>query len=117
CCRAIKSSGGIPVQAHPMSMYVSWGKMEETLRRIRNAGVMGLEAWHPGVRVAEAERLEKLADTLGMFVTAGSDFHGEKVRADRMIGHTAGKKEINDRFYLEELKPALEEADKRFLLK
>ncbi|MCR5218628.1 PHP domain-containing protein, partial [Treponema sp.] len=47
CCRAIKSSGGIPVQAHPMSMYVSWGKMEETLRRIRNAGVMGLEAWHP----------------------------------------------------------------------
>lgn len=110
-CIAIKESGGIPVQAHPMSMYVSWGKMDETLKRIRNCGVQGLEAWHPGVRVAEAERLEKTAGILGMIVTAGSDFHGEKVRSDRMIGHTAGKKIIEDRFYTENLKPALEQID------
>lgn len=105
---AVKASGGIPVIAHPLSLYVSWSKMEGTLREVADAGVQGLEAWHPGVRVGEAERLEALARTLGLFVTAGSDFHGEKIRADRRIGHTAGLLKIDDRFWTDELKPALD---------
>lgn len=106
--KAIKKSGGIPVQAHPMSMYISWGKMENTMIEIQSAGVQGLEAYHPGVRLSEALRLEELARKLDMIVTAGSDFHGEKVRADRKIGYSAGKKKIEDRFFFEELKPKLD---------
>lgn len=105
---AIKTAGGIPVIAHPLSLYISWSKMDGAMREVAEAGVMGLEAWHPGVRVGEAERLEALARTLGLFVTAGSDFHGEKIRADRRIGHTAGLRKIEDRFWTDELKPALE---------
>ena len=105
---AIKESGGIPVQAHPLSIYVSWGKIENVLTSIRDRGVRGLEAWHPGTRLSEAERLEKLAKDLGMTATGGSDFHGEKVRADRHIGHSAGGKKIEDRFYFENLLPSLE---------
>lgn len=105
---AIKSSGGIPVQAHPLSMYISWGKMEETMAEIRNAGAEGLEAHHPGIRFSEARRLEEIAKKLGMIATAGSDFHGEKIRADRKIGYSAGGYKIQDRFWLEELKPALQ---------
>ena len=99
--KAIKTSGGIPVQAHPLSMYVSWGKMEDTMIDIQMHGVEGLEAWHPGTRVSEAYRLEELARKLGMTATAGSDFHGEKVRADRKIGYTAGKSKIEDKFLYE----------------
>ncbi len=106
--KAIKKSGGVPVQAHPMSMYVSWGKMENTMIEIQKTGVQGLEAYHPGVRLSEAVRLEELAKKLDMIVTAGSDFHGEKVRADRKIGYSAGKKKIEDRFFFEELKPKLD---------
>lgn len=106
---AIKASGGAPVQAHPLSMYVSWGKIEETMKGIVEKGVMGLEAWHPGVRVAEAERLEKLGHDLGLIVTAGSDFHGERVRADRHIGYTAGKKKIDNRYWTNELLPLLDD--------
>lgn len=104
---AVKTSGGIPVQAHPLSMYVSWGKIEDVMRDVRSKGVEGLEAWHSAVRVGQAVRLEELARKLDMIVTGGSDFHGEKVRADRHIGYTAGKKPIQDRFWEEELKPAL----------
>ena len=104
----IKTSGGIPVQAHPLSIYVAWGKMEEAMSEIQSKGVMGLEAYPPGARGAEALRLEELARKLNMIVTAGSDFHGEKVRADRKIGISAGKKNIEDRFWEEELKPLLE---------
>ncbi|MCQ2983067.1 MAG: PHP domain-containing protein [Treponemataceae bacterium] len=105
---AIQDSGGIPVLAHPLSLYVSWGKMNETLSDLQLAGIEGLEAWHSGVRVGEAMRLEEYARKLGFFVTAGSDFHGEHIRSDRKLGHTAGMREIEDRFWEEELRPALE---------
>ena len=104
---AIKDSGAVPVLAHPLSLYVSWGKMEETLADLKEAGIEGLEAWHPGTRVGEALRLEEMAKKLGFFVTAGSDFHGPNVRGDRKLGHTTGNRKIEDRFYEEELLPWL----------
>ncbi len=105
---AIKKSGGVPVIAHPLSLYVSWGKIAEILREIKARGVQGLEAWHPGAREADCRRLERLARELGFFVTAGSDFHGKSVRADRRLGITAGNIHIPERYYFDELLPALE---------
>lgn len=105
--RAIVECGGIPVLAHPMSLYVSWGKIEPVLTGLFERGIKGLEAWHPGARAAECIRLEEMGRKLGFFITAGSDFHGEQVRKDRKIGHTAGMKKIEDRFWTEELKPAV----------
>ncbi len=102
---AIKDSGGIPVQAHPLSMFVSWGKIPEKIAEVQDAGVMGLEAWHPGARVSEAERLEELARSRCMIVTGGSDFHGEKVRTDRKLGFTSGGLKIKDSLFYEELLP------------
>ena len=110
---AIRSSGGIPVLAHPLSLYVSWGKMEETILKIKNHGVLGLEAWHPAARINEGFKLETLAKKLGMFVTAGSDFHGKGVRADHHLGKTSGERKIEDRFWDEELLPQLGSFDFR----
>lgn len=93
---AIKESGGVPVIAHPMSLYLSWGKLPDALQNFYERGVMGLEAFHPGARVTECLRLEELARKIGFFVTAGSDFHGEKIRADRKLGHTCGGRKIED---------------------
>ena len=103
---AIKESGGVPVIAHPMSLYLSWGKLPDALQNIFERGVMGLEAFHPGARVTDCLRLEETARKIGFFVTAGSDFHGEKIRADRKLGHTCGGKKIDDKYW-NELKSAL----------
>lgn len=105
---AIKESKGVPVIAHPMSLYLSWGKLPEMLQKYYEQGVCGIEAFHPGARVTECLRLEELAKKIGFFVTAGSDFHGEKIRSDRRLGHTCGGKKIEDRFWTNELKPSLE---------
>lgn len=110
---AIRSAGGIPVLAHPLSLYVSWGKMDETIEKIKNHGVEGLEAWHPAARLNEGFKLEEVAKKLGMFVTAGSDFHGKGVRADRHLGRTSGDRKIDDRFWSEELAPHLGDFDFR----
>ncbi len=105
---AIKDSGAIPVLAHPLSLYQSWGKIEPILQDIFDRGVEGLEAWHPGVREVEAKRLEAMGKNIGYFITGGSDFHGEHVRSDRKIGRTSGGKVIEERLWTEELLPRLE---------
>ena len=100
---AIRESGGVPVLAHPMSLYLSWGRLPDFLQDCYEKGIVGIEAFHPGARVTECLRLEELGRKLGFIITAGSDFHGEKIRADRKLGHTCGGKKIDDKYYFEEL--------------
>ena len=104
---AVVSSGGVPVLAHPLSLYLSWSRLDSFFAEIKEQGIAGIEAWHPGARAAECERLEKLAREHGFFVTAGSDFHGEQIRPDRKLGYTAGGAAISDRFFTQELNPYL----------
>ncbi len=105
---AVVSSGGVPVLAHPLSLYVAWGRLPEVIKDFAGRGVRGIEAWHPAVRIVEAERLERLARELSLAVTAGSDFHGA-ARPDRKLGRTAGRRDIDDRFFTESLEALLEE--------
>ncbi len=93
---AIQESGGVPVVAHPMSLYLSWGRLPDFLADCYEKGVVGIEAFHPGARVTECLRLEELGRKIGFVITAGSDFHGEKIRADRKLGHTCGGRKIED---------------------
>ena len=104
---ALRESGAVPVVAHPMSLYLSWGRLPDFLKDCYEKGVMGIEAFHPGARVTECLRLEELGRKIGFIITAGSDFHGEKIRSDRRLGHTAGGKKIEDKYYFEELLPLL----------
>ena len=107
---AIYESKGIPVLAHPMSLYLSWGKLDSAFKDFKDRGIAGIEAFHSGARVTECLRLEDLARKYNFFVTAGSDFHGPKIRRDRKPGFTCGDKKIEDRFYYDELLPALEKS-------
>ena len=97
----IRESGGLAVLAHPMSLYVSWGQLPDLISGLKQKGLDGLEAWHPNTKISSCKRLEALGKSLGLCVTAGSDFHGE-ARPDRKLGITAGGKKI-DETYLEGL--------------
>ncbi|MDR2630926.1 MAG: PHP domain-containing protein [Spirochaetaceae bacterium] len=99
----IKESGGLAVLAHPMSLYVSWGRLPALIGELTEQGLDGIEAWHPTAKVQACKRLEALGLSLGLFITAGSDFHGE-ARADRKLGVTAGGRKIEDSF-LEHIPP------------
>ncbi|GMO51179.1 MAG: PHP domain-containing protein [Treponemataceae bacterium] len=96
--RAVKSSGGVPVIAHPLSLHIAWGKIGELFAFFKNKGVEGIEAWHPTACVKACKRLEALARKTGLFITAGSDFHGKAARSDSCIGTTAGNMPIDERF-------------------
>jgi predicted metal-dependent phosphoesterase TrpH len=91
----INESGGLAILAHPMSLYVAWGRLPDIVKNIQSRGLQGLEAWHPTAKVKDCKRLEDMAKSLGLFVTAGSDFHGD-FRPDRKLGITAGSRKIED---------------------
>ena len=91
----IRESGGIPVLAHPMSLFVSWGRLPDLLKALKERGLSGIEAWHPTAKYRSCQRLNELANTLGLYITEGSDFHGS-VRPERSLGYSNRGRKIPD---------------------
>jgi predicted metal-dependent phosphoesterase TrpH len=104
--KAILAAGACPVLAHPLSLYLSWSHLPVAIRELMDFGLQGLEAWHPGAKEGECQRLEEMARGLGLCTTAGSDFHEPPSKPTRKrrksshtqceIGHTAGGTEITE---------------------
>ena len=91
----IRESGGIPVLAHPISLYVAWGRLPDLVKILKDMGLMGLEAWHPTAKPGSCRRLEALGKTLGLYITEGSDFHGS-AHPDRRLGYSSKGRKISD---------------------
>lgn len=80
--KLIHDAGGTATVAHPGVSKVTRLELEEFTR----AGLDGLEAGHADHPPSLREKLEGWALELGLVATAGSDFHGEKIAADRKLG-------------------------------
>jgi predicted metal-dependent phosphoesterase TrpH len=93
----IRRAGGVAVIAHPVSLGVHGPALRLFVGACRDEGVSGIEAWHPNHTVKESRKLERLALSLGMVVTGGSDFHGPHIPS-RRLGLSSGGREIPDRF-------------------
>lgn len=69
--RLIKQAGGVAVLAHP-GLYNNHAFVEEMVAY----GLDGLEVYHPDNSEEDVAFLKRLAQSYGLIVTAGSDFHG-----------------------------------------
>jgi len=98
--RVVKEAGGLAVVAHPLSLFVSWGRLAALMDGWKDLGVDGIEAYHPTAKLSQCRRVEKMARERGFRVTAGSDFHGD-IRPDRKLGRTAGNLVIGDEYLAE----------------
>ena len=76
----VLSAGGIPVLAHPWfgsgEQRLSGPEMHERLSRLKGFGLLGVEAYYSGFSLLQRTRMLELAEEFGLFVTAGSDYHG-----------------------------------------
>ncbi|MDR2053052.1 MAG: PHP domain-containing protein [Treponema sp.] len=91
----IKEAGGLAVLAHPLSLYVAWGRLPALIRELAALGLGGIEAWHPIAKPQSCKRLTALGKELGLRITWGSDFHGE-VSPGRRLGFSAGGRKIDE---------------------
>jgi len=97
----IRAAHGVPVIAHPYSLFVSKAMLGDLFSHWKQMGVLGIEAYHPTAKYGQCVILERMARERGMFVTAGSDFHGN-AKPECGLGKTAGAMPIDSRF-LDEL--------------
>lgn len=70
--RLLRVAGGVPVVAHP-----GVSDCDALLPRMRAAGVLGLEVWHPQHNERATRHYLALARRHGLTPTGGSDFHRE----------------------------------------
>lgn len=87
--RVIREAGGLPVLAHP-GAYTSVRDMEGFIRAAVEMGLAGLEGPYPydknrpflrsdnGELEQAVSRFTALAQSLGLMVTGGSDYHGSR---------------------------------------
>lgn len=90
----IHQAGGKAIVAHPLSLYQSWRVMAESFAQFKAIGVDGLEAYHSSCKANESRRFVALAQSLGLLVTGGSDYHGAKYFSRRLGYATAGRRSI-----------------------
>ena len=99
----IISSGGVPVWAHPLLAG------ESEVRRLQDAGLMGLEVTTPKHDRDTEKYLLGLCERLDLIPTGGTDYHGrffDSIEQGRTIGCYGVEKEVLTR--LAERAPAVE---------
>jgi 3',5'-nucleoside bisphosphate phosphatase len=70
----VRAAGGVPVLAHPRSP--GYEIPDEVIAGLAEAGLCGIEVFHPDHDQAERRRLTLLAESLDLITTGGSDDHG-----------------------------------------
>lgn len=80
----IKGMGGIPVLAHPSDTG------EENILHLVQNGLEGLEVYSPYHNPQEQKNFRVFAESHGLLITAGSDFHGKKIKPDVDLGQVYG---------------------------
>ena len=80
----IQHLGGTSILAHPSDTG------EENILSLIRSGLEGLEAYSSYHTPGEQEAFRLLAETHGLLVTAGSDFHGKRIKPDVELGQVTG---------------------------
>ncbi len=77
----ILASGGIPVLAHPFygngDQLILGEEMEERIKKLVDMGLKGVEAFYSGFTAKLTKQMLAYAAEYGLYVTAGSDYHGK----------------------------------------
>ncbi|NVN99209.1 MAG: PHP domain-containing protein [Geobacteraceae bacterium] len=92
--REIVRIGGVPVLAHPQSITRSREELTKIICDMNRRGLGGIEAFNTMGIEGEDGFLRSLANTLGLAVTGGSDFHGTE--EGQFMGKGRGNLYITD---------------------
>jgi predicted metal-dependent phosphoesterase TrpH len=72
----IKMAGGSPVLAHPLLYRLPSNELESLIKRLKDAGLVGIETLYSANVDFDESYVRKLAHKYELLITGGSDFHG-----------------------------------------
>jgi predicted metal-dependent phosphoesterase TrpH len=79
-----RADGAVPVVAHPVTINPGDLSYDELFAELADIGLGGIEAHHPMHAPGLRSHLAKVAGSLGVAATGGSDYHGETARTYRI---------------------------------
>ena len=85
----------VPVLAHPFQYHLGEQGTLHCIQDLKEMGLKGVEAYHSSNSVYESTKLKEMAVHNGLFVTGGSDFHGEN-KPDIEIGCGYGRLSVHE---------------------
>lgn len=91
----ILAAGGVPVLAHPIQTHLIPENLEKLLVELKAAGLQGLECYYSAHSPNDTQFYLQLAQKYDLFVTGGSDFHGERIKPSIQMGSG-----INNQLYV-----------------
>ena len=107
----ITDAGGIPVLAHPSTLYCkSSDELDALVKKLVNQGLQGLEVYYSEHDERKTSSYKLLAKRYNLAITGGSDFHGKNMKGID-LGTGRGKLKI-PYTVLENLKTLWEEKRK-----
>ena len=71
----LKKAAAVPVLAHPSQIHMPESDVLDCVDSWIDAGLMGIEIYHPSMYFEHRQRWGALAEARGMLITGGSDFH------------------------------------------
>lgn len=84
----VLQTGGIPVLAHPVLYRLSAENLDRLTARLKESGLIGLEAIYSTYSSGEEKKMRALARKYGLLPSGGSDFHGSnKPNLDLATGY------------------------------
>ena len=86
----LRAAGAVPVLAHPIRLGMPPQILEALICALQAQGLQGLEVFHPSASRGDVRALENLAHRLGLLVTGGSDFHGDRGTRTKLGGLPSG---------------------------
>ena len=73
----IRRAGGVAVLAHPLQYGYDEAGLRNLVARAAHCGAQGIEIYYSGYTAEDCAKLVALAREFGLFVTGGSDYHGD----------------------------------------
>lgn len=85
CVERIKAAGGKVSLAHPYQIVLNGETLEELVARLKGYGLDAIECCYPIHTPEQTAEYLAVAEKYSLYVTGGSDFHGEKNKPDHPL--------------------------------
>ncbi len=83
--KMIHSAGGIAILAHPDTLNLTFGQLDEFVLILESKGLDGIEAYYNHYKPNQIGELLQLCEKYNLLISVGSDFHGDN-KKDTFLG-------------------------------
>ncbi len=95
CIRIIREAGGVPVLAHPATIYLPDDQLKGVIYGMKKNGLAGIEVYCSAYQADLIKKLSGWASELDLICTGGSDYHGSNT-PDLRLGTGFGHLNVPD---------------------